>query len=146
MFYSHLMDFSARFIVNWGNGFTTMLVLKLLHQPELSMEVLFTWVSLKMKPLLKILLQKFLVCQNPCEFSVLIHSNILVGKSIGLHTNYSNWFANLSNYSSLYTFFFWYEVSPRPYSYNVPRSLNDWPTKVVVEPSERIYYLSGPNN
>jgi hypothetical protein len=43
-------------------------------------------------------------------------------------------------------FFFLYEVSPRPYSYSVPRSLNDWPTKVVVEPSERIYCLPGPND
>jgi hypothetical protein len=45
----------------------------------------------------------------------------------------------------IHFFFFFYSRYP-PGRYSVPRSLNGWPTKVVVEPSERIYYLSGPND
>jgi hypothetical protein len=35
---------------------------------------------------------------------------------------------------------------PSPFSCNVPHSLNDWLTEVVVEHSERNNYLPGTND
>jgi len=49
----------------------TMLVLKLLHQPELSMEVFLPCISIHMQPLFKILLLLYLVYVNkPASYKI----------------------------------------------------------------------------